>query len=143
MRKPILGGLVALAVLVPASVASATAVTVTDPTAGVTNTFTGSYTYNCPTATNPNQTCQATQTGYVQVNSNGAVACNGNPTTLSGGPVGSGQGYVWVGSGNAPSSSGFILQGNSTIGAGSYGAPADGQPGQPCPQSSPTTGVTP
>ena len=135
MRKPILAGLTALAVLVPASVASATAVTVTDPTAGVTNTFSGPYT----TTTGGS----GYQTGYVQVNSNGAVACNGNPTTLSGGPVGTGQGYVWVGSGNAPSSGGFILQGNSTIGAGSYGAPADGKPGQPCPQASPTTGVTP
>jgi len=141
LSKPILA-MAAAAVLVPASVASASSVTVTDPTPG--GAFTGSYTYNCPTLTNPNQTCQGTQVGYVQVNSNGAVACNGSPTTLNG-PEGSGQGYIWVGPGNQPSSSGFSLFAapGGAAGAGSWRAPADGKPGQPCPQSNPSTGVSP
>ena len=138
MKKMILVG-TAIAALAPAAAASATAVTVTDPTGGA---FSGSYTYSCPTATNPSQTCQGTQTGYVQVNNNGAVACNGNPTTLNS-PAGSGQGFVWVGSGNAASQP---LQQDPTgnVGAGSdqTGTGASAQ-GQPCNENPSSTGVTP
>lgn len=135
MKKLMLIGTV-IASLAGAGVASATSVTVVDPTPN--GTFTGSYTYSCPTQTNPNQTCTATQNGYIEVNSNGAVACNGNPSTLNS-PAGSGQGEIWVGPANAAQTPLEAAPGN-VIGAGSD-TPSATQ--GPCNENPSSTGVSP
>lgn len=138
MKKLILAGTL-VAALAGAGVASASSVTVVDPSP--TGTFSGSYTYSCPTATNPNQTCTANQNGYVQVNSGGAVACNGNPTTLNG-PEGTGQGEIWIGPGNAPAPGGTIVGAAPGNAFGAGNNPTSASQG-PCNQNPSSTGVSP
>lgn len=131
--------------LVAASIAAfafvgqaAAGVIVTDPT----GQFSGQYQTGTDANGNPTY---AQQNGYVGVDSNGVVACNGSTTTLinpqDGTPL---QGYIWVGPNNAATNPTEAAPDN-VAGAGDNNKTATGTPTgkSPCPNGNPQTGVTP
>jgi hypothetical protein len=118
LKKAIIA-LAAAAALVFAATAIAQEVTVADPTPN--HAFRGTYTYSCPTATNPAATCQGTQDGYVRLSTDTAKgpevqACSGNGVAnnpSSNKPAL--QGYVYISpTGSGPAASDY---GNQYIGA--------------------------
>jgi hypothetical protein len=132
MKKAIMAAAaVACAVAGPAY-AGTQIVAVSDPTPN--GAFTGTYTYKCPTATDPNATCTGTQKGYVGVYSDGVVACNGNTSYKNPQDGSALQGYIWVGPGEASSNPTAAAPGN-VVGAGDNNHDSASQPtsSAPCP----------
>jgi hypothetical protein len=139
--KKLILALATAAALVFAAAALAAAVTVVDPTPN--GAFTGSYTYSCPTPTDPAHKCTATQHGYVRVstdNSGGpeVQACNGNPAYAnpqSGSPL---QGYVYLSpTGSGPAGSDY---GETHVGANNNNKTGTAAP---CPNNPTANSVTP